>query len=163
MAAVTIVTTRFNENTWQENCEYRRRQPDVGCVYGFTKHTPSRIAANSLMYVIEMNNDTNNIEGIGLVRNLPTHYCASRLVYEAGPYNRLLFEGKYRVDRSVLVASCPDVVQHLEIMLFTGKTHLKRGRAVTRITEKMFSLYPAFSEAEIKERITNVFRSLPKK
>ena len=40
-----------------------------GCVYGCNKKMPLAVPHLALVYVIEMNNDTNKIMGIGLVRN----------------------------------------------------------------------------------------------
>ena len=38
-------------------------------IYGLNKKMPKTVPYMALVYVIEMNNDTNQIEGIGLVRN----------------------------------------------------------------------------------------------
>jgi hypothetical protein len=66
---ITIASTRFNKQTWDENCSYREKRKLPGCIYCSPLPLSSRISPNSLLFVIEMNNSRNKIEGIGLIHN----------------------------------------------------------------------------------------------
>jgi hypothetical protein len=58
-----------------------------------------KIPLNSLVFVVEMNNSTNKIEGIGLIRNM-LHPEKKLRVYQTGNYNRYTYYGNFRIDRS---------------------------------------------------------------
>ena len=63
-----IGSTRFNNNTYQANCDYRKKN-DMPVIYGTNIKIQSKYDQGSILFVIEMNNDENRIEGIGLIRN----------------------------------------------------------------------------------------------
>lgn len=67
--------------------------------------------------------------GIGLVRN---HVIAQKYrVYSNEDYNRYVFLGKYRLDRSDI--SDTTLLERLESFCFHGKSHHKRLRGITQI------------------------------
>jgi len=159
----SIVTSRFNNLTWEENREFRERLKINGCIYGPSKQITEKIPLNSLVFVIEMNNTINRIEGIGLIRNLVYHGKKLRL-YQSGNYNRYIYKGNYRLDRSQLMSKCPQIVNIIEQMVFTGKTHLKRGRGFTRIPEKLYIVHRIaehynLTEILIKNQLISVFKT----
>lgn len=126
------MTTRFSDATWQQNMQHRL-QSEKACVY--CSPSPLAVPLNSLMLVIEMNNTTDKIEGIGLVRN----NCRLDLVfdvYEERDFNRYVFRGDHRLDRGEIP---PALVQLIEEVLFVGKSHYKRGRSITSVGEKFFN------------------------
>jgi hypothetical protein len=96
--------------------------------------SPLAVPLNSLMFVIEMNNTSNKIEGIGLVRN-NVRLDITFEVYEEGDFNRYVFRGDHRLNRKELP---DDLVSLLEHILFVGKSHYKRGRSVTSVGNKFF-------------------------
>ena len=59
-----IATTRFTNYTYRENLEWRERFKWKGCVYGCNKKMPLTVPHLAVVYVIEMNNDTNEIMGV---------------------------------------------------------------------------------------------------
>lgn len=162
MSSIHIITSRFNNSTWSENCIFRERHNYKGCIYGSPQQITEKIPQHSLIFVIEMNNSTNKIEGIGLIRNV-TRHDKKLGVYEAGNYNRYTYIGKYRVDRSTLEQTNPQILQIIEQILFKGKTHLKRGGGFTRIPEKLYKhhrieeLY-SYTELQIKEELAALFK-----
>jgi hypothetical protein len=145
-----IVTTRFNNSTWEENCRFRERK-QLGCVYGLPRPITQKIPLNSLVFVVEMNNSTNNIEGIGLVRNILRSEKKQR-VYQSDNFNLYSYQGKYRLSRSVLQEKCPKILQILEQLVFTGKTHLKRGTGFTRISEKHYEIHKILENYQYTEK-----------
>jgi len=67
----TIATTRFNNETHFQNSTYKQKVKQIGyeCIYGTPMKIKEKIPLHSYVYVIEMNNDKNKIEGIGLIKN----------------------------------------------------------------------------------------------
>lgn len=132
---ISITTTRFNKDTWNENQIYRSRLPPNSCIYGVPSQLSCKIPLRNLVFVIEMNNSTNKIEGIGLIRN-QNHYDKYYKIYQYGNYNRYTYKSEYHLDRTQLLIENEELVTLLEVVLFKGKTHLKRGSGFTMITEK---------------------------
>ena len=73
----TIVTTRFNNDTLETNYSYRRKY-GYPCIYCCPSELSPKISYNTPLFVIEMNNQKNQIEGIGLIKNK----------YETNAFNR---------------------------------------------------------------------------
>jgi hypothetical protein len=63
-----IASTRFNIDTYNENISYRK-QSGIPVIYGTSIRIQEKYDAGALMFVVEMNNDENRIEGIGLIKN----------------------------------------------------------------------------------------------
>ena len=91
----------------------------------------------SSAYVIEMNNETNKIEGIGSIRVYPS-FSDPKMVYTNKNYNRYVYSGKYRLDRDTLVRHNPLLIDTIEKLVFTGKTHMKRGSGLTMLSKSLF-------------------------
>jgi len=73
----TIATTRFNDDTYQQNKDYKGKMKHNGSLYGSPVRIKDNIPLDTAIYVIEMNNSTNKIEGIGMIKNeniLDKHY-----------------------------------------------------------------------------------------
>ena len=67
---VHIVTTRFTNETWDENrvyCEKYKNQ--LQCAYGVPLQTNNDLTTDDVLFVLEMNNEENKIMGIGMVKN----------------------------------------------------------------------------------------------
>ena len=64
-----VLTSRFNNSTWSENTSFRKRNGKHGCVYCAPITVNHQIPYDSVMFVLEMNNDTNKIMGIGIIEN----------------------------------------------------------------------------------------------
>ena len=131
----TIVTGRFNSETLITNYEYRKRH-DFKCMYCVPSKLSPKIQSYSLVFVIEMNNSTNMIEGIGLIKNKPETQRYYK-VHSNGNTNRYTYIGNYFMDRQTIEKYNTELVNILEIILFKGKTHSKRGSGLTIIPEKV--------------------------
>ena len=134
----TIVTTRFTHTTWESNEKYRAKNNITGCIYGSPQEMSPKILNDSIVFVVEMNNDSNTIEGIGLVRNrayLDKYYN----IYKEGNYNRFVYKSNYRLDRDKLLEYNRVLVEIFDYILFCEKTHLKRGCGFTTITPKFLA------------------------
>lgn len=131
-----IGTTRFNNETLEENRRYKDSRRLPGCIYGIGIPINQKYPINSLFFVVEMNNSTNTVEGIGLIKN-----CMKKdnyyNIYEPHSYNRYTYMGKYWVSREQVLHYIPTIVRILEIILFKGKSHYKRMMGISTITEQL--------------------------
>jgi len=135
---LTIVSTRFSNATLAENRNYCSKTSIKGCIYGSPFEMSPHILYDSLVFVIDMNNDTNQIEGIGLVRNLPfidKYYP----IYTEGNYNRFVYKSEYHISRDLLLRNNHILVIVLDYLLFKEKNHMKRGCGFTTITQKIIN------------------------
>ena len=135
---INLATTRFDDDTWRENYEYRlRHNIDKGCIYGSPQELSAKIHYESILFVIEMNNSTNLIEGIGLIKNVPytDKYCQ---VYADFNYNRYIYKSNYRLDRDAIITNGKGtLLDILEYIVFYEKSHLKRGSGFTIINQHL--------------------------
>jgi hypothetical protein len=123
-----IVTSRFNNFTWTENEYYRGKHKNINCIYCAPELVTKTIPLDAIMFVIEMNNDTNKTLGIGLVRNRATSGLYN--VYEDGNYNRYVYAGKTRINRADFTQHEEEVFKIVDKILFTGTQHMKRGQGL---------------------------------
>jgi hypothetical protein len=155
---VFICTTRFNTETLQQNFEWRRRHQKLDeCVYGSPIPMKHAVREGAWMIVLEMQNDANKIAGIGLVKNspnlpsVPIPHSSSALkpssVYSCGNYNRFIYQGAYRIDllsnelELELTREEQLVIKILELALFYGPNHSKRGKGICELPKHVASLY----------------------
>ena len=150
----TIASTRFNNSTLAENLEYRIKTNNA-CIYCSPQRMSPKIKSDSLVFIVEMNNELNQIEGIGLIKNtirLDKYFK----VYEDSNFNRYVFKGNYRINREELIRYNSKVVEILDNILFKGKTHLKRGSGITTITDKLLK-NERCEKLDIKSIIKEIF------
>lgn len=153
---IHLLTSRFNNNTWNENVCYRRKMNIDGCIYGAPLQVTHKINMMSSAYVIEMNNDTNKIEGIGAIRIYPS-FSDPKVVYQNKNYNRYVYSGKYRLDRDVLIRHNEQLVNTIEKLVFTGKTHMKRGAGLSKMSKKLLTDKRKPSDIHILRDIRTIF------
>lgn len=123
-----LSTTRFNTVTWKENKQWRRENMRGGCIYGTQKKVSDRVMVNAPMFVIEMHNDQNRVKGIGFIQNkLLTRRCK---IYSDYNYNFYAYKSEYRVDRRNMTPDEKILMRVLDVLLFKGSRHLKRGQGI---------------------------------
>ena len=150
----TVVTGRFNSETLISNYEYRRRN-NFNCIYCCPTKLSPKIHHNTLVFVIEMNNSTNMIEGIGLIKNKAETEKYYK-VHLDGNTNRYIYIGNYFIDRKTIEDYNPELVYILEQILFKGKSHSKRGSGLTIIPEKVLK-FDICKDINIKKNIKDIF------
>lgn len=123
-----LLTSRFNNETWSENQTYRKRHYNIGSIYCTPEKISQSIPLNSIIFVLEMNNDTNKVMGIGMVRNYPI--CDKYHVYNNGNYNRFVYVGKNRISREEMTEDEEDIMKVFDILCFKGNRHMKRGQGL---------------------------------
>jgi hypothetical protein len=150
----TLVSARFNDETWCENLEARERKQKK-CLYGSPQEMSPKIEYNSPVFVVEMNNSKNQIEGIGLIKNKPDLEKYYR-IHSDGNYNRYVYIGNYHIQRNELLEYNESLVNALDYILFKGKSHLKRGAGFTTIPEKLMK-NDICKDINIKKEIKQLF------
>jgi len=141
--------------TWDENKRYRKnKNMDRCCMYGSPETNNRKIPADSILFILEMNNDTNKILGIGMVRNKPI--SGKYFIYENGNYNRYIFVGKHRIDRSEFQDNEMVIIKALDIICFKGNYHMKRGYGLKSFPNVI--LEKAKPTIDLEKEITDMFK-----
>jgi len=149
-----LLTTRFNDSTWSENELFRQQHPGLNCVYCSPDPISQNIPIDSVIFILEMNNDTDKILGIGMVRNHPI--LNKYNVYEHGNYNRYVYTGKHRIDRSSMSEEEERIMQVFDILCFKGNRHMKRGQGLKSFPVDM--LYRCSKKLDLVKFIANMFK-----
>lgn len=149
-----LMTSRFNNETIEENRKYREGHKNIGCVYCSPEPTSIRIPIDTVMFILEMNNDENKIIGIGMVRNHPILQKYS--IYKNGNYNRYTFIGKNRIDRKDVNEEEEKIMKVFDILCFTGNKHMKRGQGLKAFPYEM--LYRMSKRLDLVKYIVDMFK-----
>jgi len=171
---IYVLTTRYNDKTLLANHTFLEKTGKYKCVYSSPSSISEKIPVGSKCIVLEMNNDSNRIIGIGLIEKTE---CKKKLcVQEWGYYNRVHYTGYFRIDREELVlpSALPVVstslsnlaesqtMELLDSLCFKGSGHLKRGKGLTMFP--VAYLYSHFErgidiEFELREMFNRRFSS----
>lgn len=135
---IKLAVTRFNNTTFSENKKWRESRQYDGCIYGSSIKIKESISPEIILIIFEMNNTMDIIEGIGIIKNNLIH--KKYKIYNDNNYNRYIYKSNYRVDKSNFDESIKNNIKNLEKLLFTGKTHLKRGHGIQIISETLKKL-----------------------
>lgn len=149
-----LACTRFNNQTYKENTNYRIKYGE-SVIYGSAFKIRQSYSAGSLIFVVEMNNETNKIEGIGLIKNLLV--CDKYYkIYDDNNYNRYIYRGQYWLSRQQLDKLDIEISEILDNILFKGKSNMKRMSGITVLTEKLFTNWE-YELIDLKNKVKNAF------
>ena len=142
-----LAVTHFNNETWLENTLWRERKEYDGCIYNSPIRIKDSLPVESKIYVIEMNNETNKIEGIGLIKN--KLFGKMNKIYSDNNYNRYSYYGKKRLTRDVIDE---ETLKNLEDRLFRGKRgyHLKRSQGISEVPLDVYKDYLEYVDSLFK-------------
>lgn len=161
-----IGTARFNSATYRENKDWKKKKQWEGCVYGFDKTIPINIDQKAYIFIIEMNNSTNTIMGIGLIKNVLISAHRSR-IYVSPCWNAYVYKSKYHITREEILAKSLKnrlVMLLLERMLFYGSNHFKRGQGCTILSQNRIATYENEINLKKVKRLNKCSKcGLPKK
>lgn len=149
-----IACTRFNNKTMNENKVYRENNQIEGCLYGCPIKIVNYVSFGELLIVLEMNNETNKIIGIGLLKNMLSvdqYYN----IYNIDHFNRYIYMGTYRLDITDIKDDDLQMIHDLEQLLFKGKCHSKRGRGISILPEKIIDIMKTKS---YKKQLIKLFK-----
>jgi hypothetical protein len=158
-----LLTSRFGSykkngiimDTWEENQQFRKKNPNLGCIYGSPDKISQSIPIDSILFILEMNNDINKIMGIGMVKNHPI--TGKYNTYKDGNFNRYIFPGKYRIDRDEMTEEEEKIMKAFDILCFTGNQHLKRGKGITSYPPHM--LFKCIKIIDLVDFISKMFKT----
>lgn len=123
-----VCVTRFNNETFNENKNFRERY-NINCLYSIPIRITPNILPNAELIIIEMNNSENTIEGVGFIKNkqwLKEKYK----IYNDRNYNRYVYKSKYRIDKDDFKNYELILIKELENLLFKTAQHCKRGHGI---------------------------------
>lgn len=149
-----LACTRFNNETYEQNISYRSKNGEQA-IYGSTLKIREMYEVGCLIFIVEMNNDLNRIEGIGLIKNLLV-YDKRHKIYENNEYNRYIYRGKYWISREQINNYNPEILEIFDNILFKQKSHLKCRIGITIITEKLF-VHWDYSLTKLKKMVKDLF------
>jgi len=150
-----IATTRFNSETLIENKTYRESNSKIKCIYPSPELIAPSVPVASILFILEMNNDTNQITGIGIIKNrmIQNKYH----VYKDNNYNRYGYIGTMRIDRAEMSAEEERIMKVFDILCFKGARHLKRLRGIKTFSSEM--LYRCSKIVDLIQFISNMFKN----
>ena len=155
-----LCVTRFNNKTWEELVTFQRSNNN-SIVYNSPSRMKDEVRLNFNFILFEMNNETNQISGVSVVKNKPLF--RENRVYSDNNYNRFSFESLHRVDRNEFSELEKKNVELVEKMVFKGRGHLKRGSGITVCGIKSFDIHhinrkelTQFFQQMFKERNNNI-------
>jgi len=149
-----LITSRFSNETWSENQAYRSRINHLGCMYCSPEPITIQIPIDAIMFILEMNNSTNKILGIGMVRN--RSHINKYHVYSNGNYNRYAYKGKNRIDRKEMTDEEETIMKAFDIICFKGNKHMKRGQGLKSFPTDI--LYRCSKRLDLVNFISEMFR-----
>lgn len=129
---LTICCTRFNNSTWEENRSWREKNEIRGCIYNTPVKIKDYIPNSALIFVVEMNNQINEIIGIGFIKNCLV-VGKTYKIYSDSNYNRYTYKSSFRIDKTEMTMDELRYIEVLEKWLFTGYTHFKRGHGIQQL------------------------------
>lgn len=141
----SMLTTRFTTETFQENKRYRDTH-NIPCIYSSSLPISDKLPYQDY-YVLEMNNTTNRIMGIGKISKTlqPTAQ-----IYSYKYYNRYTYKGTmYAEINDDLPEKYQTIITNIERKIFYGRGHLKRGSS--------FTSFPVYSHKEDILDLISVF------
>jgi hypothetical protein len=166
-----LYTTRFNSSTYNELSRFKENN-DMGdgiSLYGVSYAIPASIPKNKCLFVLEMNNTTNQIMGIGLIKNALAKNQDIE-IYSSPKNNAYIYKSNFHVQirrndifdvskhskkhrsefHDYITEEFRDFVQNiLEPSCFMGKSHLKRGGSISRYPMKKMTRHVLFMVLKI--------------
>jgi hypothetical protein len=152
-----IGTVRFNNKTYKENYNWKRRKDYEGCAYGLDKPLSKSIPIGKYIYIIEMNNDINKIMGIGKIKNQIIYSNRSRM-YDEERWNNFVYKSADFINRPDILKRQPKaemVLKFLENILFRGSGHFKRGQGCLILSWDRISVAGNYRKTKRKTYICN--------
>lgn len=150
-----LLTSRFNNVFIEMNKKYREEH-NIHGIYGSPIEICKKIKYNSQCFVLEMNNDTNKIIAIGLIKNYP-HYSKHKIYNDRNDrYTYICIQRKEISPTAIHAhAKIKTTIDVLEELCFYGNEHLKRGNGLQQFPTKY--LYRLENELNIIQNIQDFF------
>ena len=110
-----------------------------GCVYSVPKPIAKCIRKRKYIFVIEMNNNTNKIEGIGFIRNID-NLGRNTGIHHDMKYNLYNYNSSFHVGfKDMCKKDNGNYIEFLTRLLFYGRSHYKRGPGIITVSPSRFN------------------------
>ena len=133
---ISLVTTRFNKETWEEREGWLRENEWKGAIFGLALKVKETVRPS--MIVLEMHNGENAVKAISLVKNTivtdKTYH-----IYKDGNYNRYIYKSRYRlvikeIEHDMTLYE-KKIITIFNKLLFKGPRHFKRQQGITEVPD----------------------------
>ncbi len=157
-----IASTRFTTDIYAENQRYRRKH-NIPVVYGSCMMIRAKYPLHAVVFVLEMNNETNQVEGIGQIRN---RLCYQEMenVYNSNiilsEHNTYFYTGQHWVSRNTIKKMDTDLLEIFENVLFKKKTHVKRHAGISVLTEQLLVNWLLKHPTKTEEGMINLLKRI---
>jgi len=154
-----IMTTRVSNDTLLETNKWCKEQQlqNIKTVYACSVAISKHVKQHKLL-VIEMNNTTNKILGIGYIQNiLPESFKYQIFSSNRTVNNKYAYMCRRRIDISDMTTNELELIRLLEIFCFKGKCNMKRVRGITRFSLRLQSKLIQNEGLNIYEEIKKIF------
>jgi len=167
-----LMTSRFSTETYEQNMLIKKAY-NIQCIYGTPTEISKLIPKRNILFILEMNNTKNRIEGIGMVLNSPQirGQCRHISVYKNGNFNRYIYGGGngsgntsgggvngVHIRRDTTLSNEEEeIMSFLDIICFKGRYHMKRGNGITSFPKII--LKRCKKKLDLLEFIKTMFRS----
>lgn len=152
---ILLGCTRFITSTWTENIQCRLNNK-ISSLYGTDIRIREKYPPFISIVVMEMNNETNKIMGVGIIRNKLVFDLKYGQIYKNQNFNRYIYSGSYWSSHYTLNKLCPDLICKLETMLFKGRGHMKRLTGISVLSEKFLRNHE-LDEMDVIKRLVETF------
>jgi hypothetical protein len=149
-----IGCTRFTNETYEENSTYKNNNGET-VMYGLALKIRGIYPIGAHMFIAEMNNNKNKIEGIGLIINQMVTNKRHK-IYSDNNYNRYIYRGKYWMSRDEIAAIDASILEILDTILFKGKSHLKNRMGISILSDQIFTHWD-YTLRDLKHKINLAF------
>jgi hypothetical protein len=138
---ILLATTRYSHKTFAEGRAYSDAR-NTPAEYGAPDPIRAVHSRSAQFLVIEMNNESNRVEGVGLIRN---QHRGRHRVHSNPMYNRYVYRASRRLSRAEI--DDEPMFCFLDEVLFRGKGHLKRLTGISALSPKFLAQAPATMES----------------
>ena len=145
METPLLMTTRFDQATWNNYTEWQKRHNVSGVYYNTPLPISPTISPERILYIIEMNNTTNKVMGIGIIQNKQTRGKYFKM-FDDECFNRYHYQSSKRITREELSqhtlllqnGSWLSLLELLEKICFKSSRHSKRSRGICKLPSIYF-------------------------
>ena len=148
---MVVLTSRFTTSNWEQNKKFRQEN-NIKTIYGSPIQITDKIPYYKNCLVLEMNNDTNKLMGVGLISNYP-HYNKYRIYKNRD--DRYIYKSNKHTPFNDVTPELALTIEVLEQLCFYGNQHLKRGSGLQRFPTKY--LYRLREHLNIVEILGKLF------
>lgn len=134
-----LMTTRVKSTTLSITKDWCTQKHNIKSVYCCSKEVSKTVKQRKLL-VIEMNNSTNQLLGIGFIYNITPEPFKHRIfIGENESNNKFTYICRVRVDIDEMTESELSLLRLIGTFCFKGKSNLKRTRGITRFPIRILS------------------------